>query len=89
MNSWICLAASDASFFGIFNEQIELSNPEFFLEHILILQEKTPAFSNTYAKMKLGDYFREALLGGGGGGAWSEGMLPREIFEILVMFDSI
>ena len=37
--------------FGIFSEQIELSNPD-----SLILQEKSPAFSQTNAKMNLGDY---------------------------------
>ena len=49
---------SDASFL-YFSEQIELN----ISEQSLILREKIPAFSQTHAKMNLGDYFCEALIG--------------------------
>ena len=52
-------------------------------EHILILQEKIPAFSTDSCKKNLGDHFREALLEG------SVGIIPRENFEILVLVGGI
>ena len=65
--------------FGIFGLQIQHIS-----EHILTLQEKSPAFfPPTHAKMNLGDHFCEALLGGSGGS------LPQENFEILVLFGGI
>ena len=39
--------------------------------------------------MNTGDHFREALLGGGGGGGSGMHILPRENFEILVLFGGI
>ena len=69
--------------FGIFGEQIELSNPAYFRAYH---KRKPQLFPQTHAKRILEIIFVKPCWGGGGGRG---GMLPRENVEILVLYGGI